>query len=215
MENVIDTAIEEYCESHSDGEGELLYKLFRETHLKAVKPRMLSGALQGRFLSFLVQLIRPKNALELGTYTGYSALCIAEGLDENGVLHTIEAEEELEDMILKYFNASHYGNKLKLHIGDAAEIIPQLDCQWDFVFIDADKRNNKRYYDLLVPRMSKNGIILIDNVLWSGKVVEEQTHSDLDTQAVMAFNDYVQQDPRVSNVMLPIRDGMMMVRVVK
>ncbi len=213
MEHLVDSDIEEYCEAHSDSEGELLYRLFRETNLKAVKPRMLSGALQGRFLSFLIKLVHPINALELGTYTGYSALSIAEGLANNGVLHTIEAEEELEEMILRYFNASPYRDKIHLHIGEAAKLIPQFDCRWDFVFIDADKRSNQLYYDLLVPRMNKGGIILIDNVLWSGKVVEEQTHSDIDTQAVMAFNDYVQQDARVSNVMLPLRDGMMMVRV--
>lgn len=211
MESITPISIEEYCEAHSTPEGDLLYQLYRETNLRAVKPRMLSGQLQGRFLSMMSNMLKPKHILEIGTYTGYSALCLAEGLTDDGVLDTIEVDEEMEDIILKYVNQSPYKDKIKLHIGDAAQLIPQLDCTWDLVFIDAEKRTNRLYYDLLLPRMRKGGVMLIDNMLWSGKVVEPITHSDLDTKAIMEFNDYVRQDPRVNNVLLPLRDGIMMV----
>ena len=157
------------------------------------------------------RMLRPEHALEIGTYTGYSALCLAEGLAPNGVLDTIEVDEELEDIINKYIGISKYKEQIRLHIGDARELIPQFDCLWDLVFIDAEKRSNREFYEMLLPRMRKGGVMLIDNMLWSGKVVEQEGHHDLDTQAIMEFNDYVQHDERVSNVLLPLRDGIMMV----
>lgn len=211
METLISPLIEEYCEAHTSPESELLYRLFRETNLRTVKPRMLSGQLQGRFLSMVSHMIRPVHALEIGTFTGYSALCLAEGLAPEGILDTIEADEELEEIINKYIGISEYKAKIRLHIGDALELIPQFDYQWDLVFIDAEKRSNRKFYDLLLPRMRKGGLMLIDNMLWSGKVVEQGSHHDLDTQAIMEFNDYVQKDERVRNVLLPLRDGIMMV----
>ena len=203
--------IEEYCEAHTTPEGELLYRLYRETHLRMVKPRMLSGQLQGRFLSMVSRMMQPTHVLEIGTYTGYSALCLAEGLAPEGILDTIEVDEELEDIIIKYIGVSKYKEKIRLHIGDARDLIPTFNYKWDLVFIDAEKRSNREFYDLLLPRMRNGGLMLIDNMLWSGKVVEQGSHHDLDTQAIMEFNDYVQHDERVSNVLLPLRDGIMMV----
>lgn len=211
METFTTPLIEEYCEIHTSPEGELLYRLFRETHLKAVKPRMISGQLQGRFLSMVSRMIRPKHVLEIGTYTGYSALCLAEGLAPDGYLDTIEVDEEMEETISRYVGMSQYKEKIRLHIGDARQLIPTFDCQWDLVFIDAEKRSNREFYELLLPRMRKGGVVLIDNMLWSGKVVEQDGHLDLDTKAIMEFNDFVQQDKRVTNVLLPLRDGIMMV----
>ena len=211
METLTFPLIEEYCEAHTTPESELLYQLFRETHLRMVKPRMLSGQLQGRFLSMISRMVRPVHALEIGTFTGYSALCLAEGLAPDGVLDTIEVDEELEEIINKYIGISEYKEKIRFHIGDARVLIPQFDYQWDLVFIDAEKRSNREFYEMLLPRMRKGGVMLIDNMLWSGKVVEQGSHHDLDTQAIMDFNDYVQRDERVSNVLLPLRDGIMMV----
>ncbi len=211
METLTSPLIEEYCEAHTTQESELLYQLFRETHLRMVKPRMLSGQLQGRFLSMISRLVRPVHALEIGTFTGYSALCLAEGLAPEGILDTIEVDEELEEIIDKYIGLSEYKEKIRLHIGDARQLIPQFDCQWDLVFIDAEKRGVRDFYDLLLPRMRKGGLMLIDNMLWSGKVVEQGSHQDLDTRAIMEFNEYVQRDERVTNVLLPLRDGIMMV----
>ena len=149
--------------------------------------------------------------LEIGTYTGYSALCLAEGLAPDGYLDTIEVDEEMEEIISRYVGMSQYKEKIRLHIGDARQLIPTFDCQWDLVFIDAEKRSNREFYELLLPRMRKGGVVLIDNMLWSGKVVEQDGHLDLDTKAIMEFNDFVQQDKRVTNVLLPLRDGIMMV----
>ena len=157
------------------------------------------------------RMVRPVHALEIGTFTGYSALCLAEGLAPDGVLDTIEVDEELEEIINKYIGISEYKEKIRFHIGDARVLIPQFDYQWDLVFIDAEKRSNREFYEMLLPRMRKGGVMLIDNMLWSGKVVEQGSHHDLDTQAIMDFNDYVQRDERVSNVLLPLRDGIMMV----
>lgn len=211
METLTPPLIEEYCEAHTSPEGELLYQLFRETYLHEVKPRMISGHLQGRFLSMISRMVHPMHALEIGTFTGYSALCLAEGLAPEGILDTIEVDEELEDLIKKYIGISKYKEKIRLHIGDARQLIPQFDCLWDLVFIDAEKRGVREFYEILLPRMRKGGVMLIDNMLWSGKVVEQGGHPDLDTQAIMDFNDFVQQDERVSNVLLPLRDGIMMV----
>lgn len=211
METITPIEIEDYCEEHSSEQGELLYRLFRETHLRAVKPRMISGHLQGRFLSMISKMISPKHILEVGTYTGYSALCLAEGLAPDGFLDTIEVDAEMEEIIMKYVGKSPFRNQIRVHIGDALHVIPTLDYTWDLVFIDAEKRGTRLFYDMLVPRMRKGGVLLIDNMLWSGKVVEPITHSDMDTKAIMEFNDYVQNDDRVTNTLLPIRDGIMMI----
>lgn len=211
LPTLIPEEIEEYCEVHTTQESQILYELNRETHLKVLRPRMLSGQLQGAFLSMLSRMMKPHAILEIGTYTGYSALCLAEGLDSNGELHTIEIDEELEDICLKYFEKSPLHSRLHLHIGDASQIIPTLNPQWDLVFIDAEKKEYQHYFDLIYPRVRKGGIILIDNVLWSGKVVEEVAHNDKDTQAILAFNDYIQQHQGVKNIMLPFRDGILMV----
>lgn len=209
MFNLVSQEIEQYSEEHTTPENELLYRNNRETHLRVLRPRMLSGHLQGAFLSMISKLKQPKNILEVGTYTGYSALCLAEGLTSDGLLETIEIDEELEDAILSYFNDSPRRDQLKLYIGDAEEVIPTLDHTWDLVFIDAEKKNYQTYYDMILPKVEKGGLILIDNVLWSGKVVEEVKPNDKDTKAIMAFNDYVQQDSRVRNLLLPFRDGIL------
>lgn len=209
MFNLVSQEIEQYSEEHTTPENDLLYRNNRETHLRVLRPRMLSGHLQGAFLSLISRLKQPKNILEVGTYTGYSALCLAEGLTPDGLLETIEIDEELEDAIQSYFNDSPKCKQLKLYIGDAEKVIPTLDHTWDLVFIDAEKKNYQTYYDLILPKVEKGGLILIDNVLWSGKVVEEVKPNDKDTKAIMAFNDYVQQDSRVRNLLLPFRDGIL------
>ena len=211
MHNLIPEQIESYCESHTTNESDLLYRLNRETHLKTLRPRMLSGPLQGRFLAMISKMIQPENILEIGTFTGYAALCLAEGLQTYGALHTIEIEEELEDMITKYFNQSIYKEKLHLHIGNALEIVPTLNATWDLVFIDAEKTEYLQYYEMVLPHVRKGGFILTDNVLWSGKVTEEVPENDTETQAIMKFNDYIQNDYRVENVLLPLRDGIMLI----
>jgi predicted O-methyltransferase YrrM len=213
LDTVTDALIEEYCEAHTSEEGDLLYRLYRETHLHGVKPRMISGQLQGRFLAMVSRMLRPTNVLEIGTYTGYSALCLAEGIAQNGQLHTIEVDEELEEIILRYVAQSPYKDRIHLHIGDARQLIPQFKCQWDLVFIDAEKRSSREFYELVLPQLRKGGVMLIDNMLWSGKVVDAEANHDLDTKAIVEFNDFVQQDPRVENVLLPLRDGIMMVRL--
>ena len=213
LDTVTDALIEEYCEAHTSEESDLLYRLFRETHLHGVKPRMISGQLQGRFLAMVSRMLRPTYVLEIGTYTGYSALCLAEGLAPNGQLHTIEVDEELEEIILRYVAQSPYKDCIHLHIGDARQLIPRFKCPWDLVFIDAEKRSSREFYELVLPQMRKGGVMLIDNMLWSGKVVDAEANHDLDTKAIVEFNDFVQQDPRVENVLLPLRDGIMMVRL--
>ncbi|MCL1851199.1 MAG: O-methyltransferase [Bacteroidetes bacterium] len=211
METLINEEIESYCEAHTTSESDLLYRLNRETNIKVLRPRMLSGQLQGRWLAMISKMIKPLNILEIGTYTGYSALCLAEGLQENGTLHTIEIEEELEDIITKYFNLSPYKDKLHLHIGNALEVIPALNKIWDLVLLDADKREYLKYYEMVLPHVRKGGIILADNVLWSGKVTEEIPQNDTDTQAIMEFNDFIQKDVRVENILLPLRDGILLI----
>lgn len=209
--SLIPEEIEEYCELHTTPESQLLNRLNRETNLKVLRPRMLSGKLQGAFLAMISRMIKPSYILEIGTYTGYSALCLAEGLTSSGELHTIEIDEELEDISRKYFKESSFHSQIHLHIGDANTIIPTLPHQWDLVFIDAEKKDYKKYFDLIFPNLRNGGIILIDNVLWSGKVVEEVAHNDYDTQAILAFNDYIQQYEGVINLTLPFRDGILMV----
>lgn len=204
--------LEEYVDSHTSPEDEILSELNRQTHLKVLQPRMLSGHLQGRALSMMSKMVRPKRILEIGTYTGYAALCLAEGLTEKGELITIDINYELEDMVKKYIDKAGYSDKIKLKTGDATAIIPTLDRAFDMVFIDADKTNYSNYYDLLIDELPQGAIIIADNVLWSGKVVEKVKKNDNDTKALKAFNDKIQGDPRVENVLFPIRDGLMIIR---
>lgn len=209
----IDKKLSQYSEEHTTPENELLKALNRDTHVNVLAPRMLSGHLQGRLLSLFSKMIQPKAILEIGTYTGYAALCLAEGLNNDGILHTIDINEELETRIQKYFDQSSYSNQIKLHIGNALDIIPKIQQQFDLVFIDADKENYSNYYDLLIDAMPSGGIIMADNVLWSGKVTDsEALTSDNDTQELDRFNAKVQSDPRVENILIPVRDGIMVAR---
>ena len=203
--------IHTYCEAHTTPLSDILYELERETHLKTLAPQMMSGPLQGRLLNLLVKLARPKVALEIGAFTGYAALCIAEGLAEGAVLHTIEVNKELEYIIRKYLDRSGLSDKVMLHIGKAEQIIPELPARFDWVFIDAGKQNYAMLYDLVIERMNPGGLILADNTLWSGKVATRQ--NDPDTRILHAFNEKVQNDARVENILLPIRDGLMVARV--
>ncbi len=206
--------LDTYVVNHTQKEPKLLQQLTRETYQKILQPRMLSGPYQGRVLSMLSKLINPKNILEIGTYTGYSALCLAEGMKNNGVLHTIDINEELEDFQRKYFDRSPYGNQIYQHIGDATNIIDSIDLTFDMVFIDADKPNYSNYFELVINKMNPGGIILSDNVLWSGKVIEEVKKDDIATQALLAYNKLLVEDHRVETVVLPIRDGLTISRVV-
>jgi len=205
--------LENYVTAHSENEPEILQQLNRETHQKILQPRMLSGHFQGRVLSILAKLIQPKNILELGTYTGYATLCLAEGLHEEGTIDTIDINEELEDIQNKYFELSGKRNQIVQHVGNALDIIPQLNKKFDLVFIDADKENYINYWNLIVPMMNKGGVILSDNVLWSGKVLEEIKKNDKSTPILIAYNKLVKDDPRVETVLLPIRDGLTVSRV--
>ena len=205
--------LENYIEQHSEKEPELLVALNKETYQKILLPRMLSGHFQGRVLSMLSKLIRPVNILEIGTYTGYSALCLCEGMQENGTLHTIDIKEELVDFQRKHFDKSPWGNQIVQHLGEALDIIPTLDTKFDLVFIDADKENYINYFELIVPKMTKGGIILSDNVLWSGKVLEPLNPKDISTKTVLEYNLLLKNDPRVETVLLPIRDGLTISRV--
>jgi predicted O-methyltransferase YrrM len=205
--------LENYIEQHSEKEPELLAALNKETYQKVLLPRMLSGHFQGRVLSMLSKLIRPVNILEIGTYTGYSALCLCEGMQENGILHTIDIKEELVDFQRKHFDKSPWGNQIVQHLGEAIDIIPTLNLKFDLVFIDADKENYINYFELIVPKMNKGGIILSDNVLWSGKVLEPLQPNDLSTKIILEYNQLLKNDPRVETVLLPIRDGLTVSRV--
>ena len=210
----ISQELEDYIEQHSQKEPELLAALDKETYQKVLLPRMLSGHFQGRVLSILSKLIRPLTILEIGTYTGYSALCLCEGLQKNGMLHTIDIKEELVDFQRKYFDKSHWGKQIVQHLGEAVAIIPTLDLKFDLVFIDADKENYIRYFEMILPRMNKGGIILSDNVLWSGKVLEPLQPNDLSTKTLLEYNQLLKNDPRVESVLLPIRDGLTVSRVI-
>lgn len=201
-----------YAEAYTSTESTLLHQLNRNTRARVMAPRMLSGHIQGRLLSMISCMIRPRRILEIGTYTGYSALCLAEGLTDDGQLITIDHNEELEDFARSYWRQSPLENKINFQIGLAADILPTLNETFDLVFIDADKRNNSLYFDLIFDKLRPGGFILADNVLWSGKVVEPLNSSDQDTAAVLAFNQKVQDDARVENVLLPVRDGIMMIR---
>ncbi len=209
----ISQELEDYIEQHSEKEPELLAQLNKETYQKILLPRMLSGHFQGRVLSMLSKLIRPVNILEIGTYTGYSALCLCEGMQENGQLHTIDIKEELINFQRKYFDKSVWGNLIHQHLGEAIEIIPTLDLKFDLVFIDADKENYSNYFELILPKMNKGGIILSDNVLWSGKVLEPLQPNDLSTKVLVEYNQLLKNDSRVETVLLPIRDGLTVSRV--
>ena len=200
--------IDDYCETHTTADSVILHALVRDTHTKTLAPRMLSGHLQGRFLSLISKLMKPKRILEIGTFTGYSTLCFTEGLAEDGLLYALEANDELAYLIEKYIVQSGFQDKIVLKIGNALEIIPTLDETFDLVFIDAGKRDYPAYYDLVIDKVRSGGLIMADNVLWSGKVVEDI--KDLDTQILDGFNKKIQADPRVENVLLPLRDGIMM-----
>ena len=208
----LDNKIQEYSEKHTQQESKLLYALNRETNSKILKPRMLSGHLQGRVLSMFSKMIRPEFILEIGTYTGYSALCLAEGLKEGGRLITIDNNEELESVVSRYVGEAGLEDSIEQIIGDATEIVPTLNYKWDIVFIDADKINYSNYFDMVIDKVSQGGYIIADNVLWSGKVVEKVKESDKDTKALLEFNDKVHQDTRVENLLLPVRDGLMILR---
>lgn len=205
--------LEDYVAFHSEDEPKLLQQLNKETHQKILQPRMLSGHFQGRFLSLISKMIAPKTILELGTFTGYATLCLAEGLTNHGEIHTIDINEELEDIQTKYFQKSDYAEQIKQHIGNALDIVPQLNKKFDLVFIDADKENYINYWNMIVPIMNKGGVILSDNVLWSGKVLQEVKKNDKSTQVLLEYNRLLKEDPRVETVLLPIRDGLTMSRI--
>lgn len=209
----ISSDLEKYAAFHSENEPELLKQLDRETHQKVLQPRMLSGHFQGRFLSMISKLVRPSAILEIGTYTGYATLCLAEGLTETGTLDTIDINEELVNFQRKYFDASEWGSQIFQHLGSALDIIPTLDKKYDLVFIDADKPNYIHYFESIIGKMNKGGIILSDNVLWSGKVLETIKPNDKSTQAIDAYNKLLKNDPRVETLLLPIRDGLTVSRV--
>jgi len=204
--------LEQYVEEHTANESDVLADLNRTTWSKVLQPRMLSGHLQGRVLSTFSHMIKPKYILEVGTYTGYSALCLAEGLQDGGKLHTIDINEEMEDMVKSYTDKAGMNDKIEFHVGNALEIIPELDLPWDIVFIDADKENYSNYYDLVIDRMPSGSYIIADNVLWSGKVLEETDPKDEETKALKAYNEKVMADERVENVLFPVRDGLMVCR---
>ena len=209
----ISPELELYVEKHSQEEPPLLAALQRETFQKIMQPRMLSGHFQGRVLSMLSKLIRPLNILEIGTYTGYATLSLAEGMQENGSIDTIDINEELFDIQKKYFDLSPWKNQITQHLGDALEIIPNLNKKYDLVFIDADKDNYLKYFEMIVPIVNKGGIILSDNVLWSGKVLDKPDPRDLSTNILVEYNRKVNSDSRVETVLLPIRDGLTVSRV--
>jgi len=207
-----DELLHDYCANHSDGEDELLKELARQTHLKTMKPRMLSGHLQGVFLSLMAQLIKPTYILEIGTFTGYSALCLAKGLSENGKLITLDNNPETSLLAKDFFNRSVYKNKIEFIEGDATQLIPTLPNGIDLVFIDADKKNYALYYDLVFDKLKSGGLIMADNVLWSGKVLDLKSNTDKDTITMQAFNEKIAQDTRAEKVMLPLRDGITLIR---
>lgn len=204
--------LEEYILAHIDEEPDYLADINRRTWLYKINPRMCSGHLQGRTLRMLGKMIRPQNVLEIGTFTGYSALCLAEAVEENGVVDTIEVDDELEDFILENFRLSPYADKINLHIGDAMKIIPTLQKEYDLVFIDADKNQYRDYYEAVLPMVGSGKFILIDNTLWNGKVVEEVVHNDKQTHEILRFNKSIAADARVEKVILPLRDGLTIVR---
>ena len=212
MFTLISDEIEDYCEKHSSKEEDILYQLYRETFQKTLRPRMISGHIQGLFLQMISNLVKPKRILELGTFTGYSTICLAKGLTNDGLIYTIEEEPELEYIIHKYLHQTPLYSKVKLMIGKALDIIPSLHETWDIIYIDADKTNYLNYYKILLPSLSKNGILLADNVLWSGKILNHPSSDDKETKALSEFNEYVHNDNNVTKLLLPLRDGIMIVQ---
>jgi len=208
MSDIVNNKIEDYIRKNSSKEPEILKDLNKETYLKVLNPRMLSGHLQGRFLSIITKLIKPKTILEIGTYTGYSAICMAEGLVENGIIHTIDINEELVSIQNKYFKKSKCNNSITQHVGDARNIIKNINEEFDVVFLDADKENYIEYYELVIEKVKKGGLIIADNVLWTGKVVEPDKDDDELTQYLIDFNKMINEDDRVENIILPLRDGL-------
>jgi len=209
----IDDALFQYCEEYSNAPDPVLYELERETYLKTLAPQMMSGAVQGRLLQLLSQLKQPKLALEIGTFTGYAAICLARGVADGGTLHTIEVNPELEYLIRKYLQKAGLQDRVELHIGDAMQLIPSLPAPFDLVFIDAGKQHYQDYYDLLIDRIAPGGLLLADNVLWSGKVAREELRAkDPDTQKLHEFNALLRADERVESLLLPVRDGLMVAR---
>ena len=212
MINFIDDNILNYSISKSEKESKLLNDLYRETYLKVLNPRMISGHYQGRILSLISKIISPKKILEIGTYTGYSAICLCEGIDKNGVLHTIDNNKELVEIQNKYFKKANLKDKIVQHSGDAKNIIPSIDEEFDIVFIDADKESYPEYYDLIINKVRSGGIIIADNILWSGKILEKVKKDDQATKSIIEFNNKIIKDDRVKNIILPIRDGLNIVR---
>jgi len=210
--NFVSEAINDYAEKHTSKEPLLLQELRTETWQKVLIPRMLSGHLQGRLLAMISKILQPQSILEIGTYTGYATLCLAEGLTNKGVIHTIDHNEELVEFQKKYFQKSKYSNQIIQHTGEALDIIPKLKTNFDLVFIDADKKNYSRYYDQVIDVLNKGGIILSDNVLWSGKVLDENENNDVDTQAIISFNRKISSDIRTETILLPFRDGISLTR---
>jgi predicted O-methyltransferase YrrM len=203
--------MEDYILSHSDEEGSLLSTLYRDANVNLLRPRMLAGHLQGRILKMFCRMLRPHRVLEIGTYTGYATLCMAEGLEEGALIHTIEINDEMEDFIMKYFPRSPYKDKIKLHFGDALELIPMLGETFDMVYIDGDKRQYSDYFETAFPYIRQGGLILADNTLWDGKVIEEVHSSDRQTEEILHFNDKIKNDDRIEKVILPLRDGLTMI----
>ena len=208
MTKIINNKIEDYIEKNSSKEPQILKDLNKETYLKVLNPRMLSGHLQGRFLSIISKLIKPKKILEIGTYTGYSAICMAEGLIDNGIIHTIDINEELVSIQKKYFKKTKNTNSIIQHVGDAKEVIEKIDETFDMVFLDADKENYIEYYNLCIDKLRSGGLIIADNVLWTGKVIDPKSYDDELTQYLIDFNTIINQDDRVENIILPLRDGL-------
>lgn len=212
----IDALLERYILEHTTPESALRREIDRAAHVRLIRPRMLSGHLQGNLLSMLVRLTRARRVLEIGTYTGYAAHCMAEALGEDGLVHTVECDDEMEDFIRHYIARAPYGHKMRLHIGDALEVLPALlatEPPFDLVYIDANKRQYPEYYHLLVPHLPSGALILADNTLWDGKVAVEARESDIQTRRIQEFNRLVQEDPRVENLILPLRDGLSLIRI--
>ena len=201
-----------YAEQHSSPESPLLHRIHRETYIRMPFPRMLSGHLQGRLLSMLSKMMRPKSVLEIGTFTAYSAICLSEGIPDDGLMHTIEANVELEDLINENLTEAGISNRVKLYIGNALEVIPEIDEEFDLVFLDADKENYLQYYHLVFDKLKPGGLLLADNTLWGGKILDKAHSGDFETNAIQVFNDYVAADQRVEKLLLPFRDGMTMIR---
>ena len=212
MINFIDDNILNYSISKSEKESKLLNDLYRETYLKVLNPRMISGHYQGRILSLISKIISPKKILEIGTYTGYSAICLCEGMDKDGILHTIDNNKELVEIQNKYFKKANLKDKIVQHSGDAKNIIPSIDEEFDIVFIDADKESYPEYYDLIINKVRSGGIIIADNILWSGKILEKVEKDDQATKSIIEFNNKISEDDRVKNIILPIRDGLNIIR---